>query len=62
MENLVRSNGLVRPCCLPENCRPEKLNSNVAPGVSVMRCNVCGARHYSVNADAGSAFGDGKGV
>lgn len=58
MEQLVKSNGLVRPCCMPENLEPYRLR----PDLVVRRCRICGARHFEMTVDPGNAFARGEGL
>jgi hypothetical protein len=54
---VTRSNGLVKPCCMPANCvrRPELER----PGVVVKVCRTCGARHIEMAVEPGRAFAKG---
>ena len=50
-DKLVRSNGMARPCCLPENM--SKPEDGGVYGTLVRKCLTCGARHYEMNAEPG---------
>lgn len=51
-DGVVRSNGLARPCCMPENM--SKPESGGQRGTIVRRCLTCGAQHYEMDAEPGS--------
>jgi len=47
MDTLVQSNGLVKPCCMPNNMRQQP---DQRPGVVVNVCKTCGCRHIEMEA------------
>ena len=46
----VRSNGLVKPCCMPNNTRR---SPDSRPGVVVNVCKTCGCRHIEMTLEPG---------
>lgn len=60
MDPLVQSNGLVRPCCLPENLEISRKGDGEHQGLRgdlvVRVCRVCKARHIELSVPQGHLF------
>ena len=48
---VVKSNGLVRPCCMPGNT--VRIYDPRRPDVVIDKCRTCGARHISLDLKPG---------
>lgn len=67
MQDYVRSNGLVRPCCTPENLIVSQLAKDamvegLRGDLTVRVCRNCGARHIELSVSPGRAFAEGARV
>lgn len=47
MQPYVKFNGLVKPCCMPNNMEKRK---SMDEDVKIESCRTCGAKHYQANA------------
>jgi len=60
------SNGLVRPCCMPENLvvtqRGDGEHQGLRGDLVVRVCRTCKARHIELSVAPGRAFARGEGL
>jgi hypothetical protein len=60
MQPIVASNGLVRPCCMPENLvvstKGDHEHQGVRGNLVVRICRTCHARHFEFSVEPGRAF------
>jgi len=66
MTQLVQANGLVKPCCMPENLvvsqRGDGEHQGLRGDLVVRVCRTCKARHIELSVKPGHAFARGEGL
>lgn len=65
MDPIVTSNGLVRPCCRPENLvvsgkKGDHEHQGMRGDLVVRICRTCHARHFEFTVNPGRAFARGQ--
>lgn len=66
MATVVKSNGLVKPCCMPQNLTVSKRGDGEHQGMRgdmvVRICRTCKARHIELAVDPGHALTRGPSI